>query len=263
MEVVKSYEPVGYIVGNVETQRFNFVTEPSICPPRLEYLVVRDVPAIEPGLQRVDVLAQVSRLQVASQILGEELTFEETRAILEGIAPRPKIIGTADVLGYLTPEGTVKLPRHTPLPGQPVYLASDDFLRNFFSKDVEYGIPIGNLINREGVEVVLNPNGLRRHLAIIAQTGAGKSYLAGLLLENLLKLGATILVFDPNSDYVMMRLTPDGRRTPFSHFVRVYRVPLKAERRYSDDKIGGSEEYTIRFWTLEDEDIFEIAQIPE
>jgi len=262
MEVVQSNQPVGYIVGNVETQRFRFVTEPSICPPRLEYLVVRDIPAPEGGMKRVDVLAQVSELMVATQILGEELTFEEARAILEGISPRPKIIGTADVLGYLGGR-VVKLPRHAPLPGQPVYLASDEFLRAFFSEDIESGITIGNLINREGVEVKLNPNGLRRHLAIIAQTGAGKSYLAGLLLEQLLKLGATILVFDPNSDYVMLRYTPEGGKTSFADRVNVYRVPLKGERRYSDDKIGGSEKYTIRFWTLDNEDIYEIAQIHE
>lgn len=263
MDVVKSYQPVGYIVGNVETQRFKFVTEPSICPPRLEYLVVRDIPATEGGVGRVDVLSQVSELRVATQVLGEELTFDEARAILEGLSPSPKIIGTADVLGYLTAGGAVRLPRHAPLPGQPVYLASDDFLRTFFSENIDYGITIGNLINREGVEVKLNPNGLRRHLAIIAQTGAGKSYLAGLLLEQLLTLGATILVFDPNSDYVMMRLSPDGHRTSFAEWVNVYRVPLNIERRYSDERIGGSEKYTIRFWTLEDEDIFEIAQIHE
>ncbi len=263
MEVVKSHQPVGYIVGNVETQRFRFVTEPSICPPRLEYLVVRDIPTTEGGGRRIDILAQVSELRVATQILGEELTFEEAKSILEGLSPSPKIIGTADVLGYLAPGGTVRLPRHTPLPGQPVYLASDEFLRTFFSEDIEFGISIGYLINREGVEVKLNPNGLRRHLAIIAQTGAGKSYLAGLLLEQLLKLGATILVFDPNSDYVMMRLTPDGRETSFAKWVNVYRMPLKGERRYSDEKIGGSKRYTIRFWTLDEEDIFDIAQIQE
>lgn len=263
MDVVKSYQPVGYIVGNVETQRFKFVTEPNLCPPRLEYLVVRDIPTSEAGLKRVDILAQVSELRVATQILGEELTFDEARAILEGLSPSPKIIGTADVLGYLAPGGVVRLPRHAPLPGQPVYLASDDFLRTFFSEDIQFGITIGNLINREGVEVKLNPNGLRRHLAIIAQTGAGKSYLAGLLLEQLLKLGATIVVFDPNSDYVMMRLTPNGHRTSFAHCVNVYRVPMKTDRRYSDEKIGGSDKYTIRFWTLDDEDIFEIAQIHE
>ena len=37
--------------------------------------------------------------------------------------------------------------------------------------------------------VLLDPNGLRRHLAIIAQTGAGKSYLAGKLFESLLQQG--------------------------------------------------------------------------
>jgi len=62
---------------------------------------------------------------------------------------------------------------------------------------------------------------------------------------------------------VMMRLTPDGHRTSFASWVNVYRVPMKGERRYSDDRIGGSERYTIRFWTLDDEDIFEIAQIHE
>lgn len=263
MEPIKSHEAVGYIVGNVETQRFSFVTEPNMCPPRLEYLVVRNIPASEGGQKRVDVLAQVSKLQVASQILGDELTYEEARAILEGLHPRPKIIGTAEVLGYLAEDGTVKLPRYAPLPGQPVYLASDDFLRRFFSEDIPLGITIGSLINREGVEVKLNPNGLRRHLAIIAQTGAGKSYLAGLILENLIKLGATVLVFDPNSDYVMMRFTPDGRRTSFADFVDIYRVPGQKERRYSDDKIGGSKEYTLRFHTLENEDIFEIAGISE
>src|SRR5438876_24716 len=102
------------------------------------------------------------------------------------------------------------VPAHSPpprtrsaaLPGQAVHVASDDLLQAFFSNDVRAGMEVGTLITRDSVPVLLDPNGLRRHLAVIAQTGAGKSYLVGKVLESLLDLGGTILVFDPNSDYV-------------------------------------------------------------
>ena len=71
----------------------------------------------------------------------------------------------------------------------------------------------------------IDPNGFRKHVAVIAQTGAGKSYLVGLILERLLPMGATIIVFDPNSDYVMMRQDPLGNSTDIAEDVVVYRPP--------------------------------------
>ena len=102
-------------------------------------------------------------------------------------------------------------------------------------------ISLGTLFNRRGVEVKLDPNGLSRHLAIIAQTGAGKSYLAGKILEDLLGLGATIIVLDPNSDYVQLRKLIEDERVPYrqarktEHAARIdlYRVPGIQNRRYS------------------------------
>ncbi len=107
------------------------------------------------------------------------------------------------------------------------------------------------------MEVKLDPNGLSRHLAIIAQTGAGKSYLAGKILEDLLGLGATIIVLDPNSDYVQLRKVIEDERVPYrqarltEHAGRIdlYRVPGIENRRYSEDLGGPSRPYTIRFWT--------------
>ncbi|HEY3415224.1 MAG TPA: ATP-binding protein [Armatimonadota bacterium] len=259
---------IGYIVGEIETQRFTFVTSVDKAPPRLEYVVVRGVSErVDDELVQVDVLAQVTRLQVASQMLDDAHTYEETHTLISGeYMPRPKILGTADVLGYLyrDAEGRtmVRAPRNTALPGMVVELAPDDLLQDFFTRHVASGIEAGALINRPNVKVALDPNGLRRHLAVIAQTGAGKSYLTGLLLENLLQLGGTVIVFDPNSDYVRLRYDAHRNRTPFASRVDVYRVPGVQGRRYPDEEIGGSEVYTIWFSRLEADEVCDLAGVP-
>jgi DNA helicase HerA-like ATPase len=43
---------------------------------------------------------------------------------------------------------------------------------------------------------------LQRHLSIIGMTGCGKSYLLGLLCEELTKHGAAILIIDPHNEYI-------------------------------------------------------------
>jgi DNA helicase HerA-like ATPase len=42
------------------------------------------------------------------------------------------------------------------------------------------------------------------HSAVIGQTGSGKSYSTGVILEALLKSGKKVLVLDPNSDFIHM-----------------------------------------------------------
>jgi len=247
---------VGYVVGEVRTDEFTFVTNREIAPPRLEYIVV---PVQEPTRQ-IDVLAQVTSLSVSSRLLNTSLGYSEVEAILNRLKSSPPIVqGTAHVLGYL--EGNaVRFPRHAATPGTGVTLAPDDLLRKFFSA-VESGIEIGTLINRERVPVMLNPNGLRRHLAVIAQTGAGKSYTVGVILEKLLQLGGTIVVFDPNSDYVLMRRDPRQRATSFANRVQVYRLPTTQAGRIPDDEIGGSKKFSVQFSKLEVDEICQMTGI--
>lgn len=266
---------IGHIVGECRPQEFEFVTSQQLAPPRLEYLAV---PGIEerssadgrPGpARRVDILAQVTSLSVDSSVLSHDLTYDETRAILGGdLAPPPKILGQARVIGYLE-DGRVRTPRSAAMPGQTVYVAPDSLLRVFFSR-TERGLTVGHLLNRPQVEVLLDPNGLRRHLAIIAQTGAGKSYLAGKLLESLVELGATVLVLDPNSDYVQLRKAAvdaespfdSARKTSFAERVDIYRVPGIKYRRYGEDLIGLTQDFEIQFSGLEDEEVSSLAGVP-
>lgn len=252
---------VGFVVGEVRTDEFTFVTNREIAPPRLEYIVVQ-VEDPERG-QKLDVLAQVTKLSVSSRLLDTSLSYNEVAQILTRISTsQPIIVGTAKVLGYL--EGsTVRYPRHATMPGNAVTQAADDLLKRFFSQDVDSGIDIGALINRDNVSVLLNPNGLRRHLAVIAQTGAGKSYTVGVILEKLLQLGGTIVIFDPNSDYVKMRRDENMRVTPFADRVDIYRMPTGQAGRITDEEIGGAKKFTIKFSSLEVEEICAMTGIPE
>jgi len=256
---------LGYIVGEVRTDAFVFVTNTELAPPRLEYIVVRGVP--EPtgdAEQRVDVLAQVTSLSVSSRLLDTSLSYNEVEAIRRRLGTSPPIVlGEAKVLGYLDENGTVRLPRGAAMPGVEVYRAPDALLRRFFSANVSAGIAIGSLINRPGVEVLLDPNGLRRHLAVIAQTGAGKSYTVGVILEQLLQLGGTVIVFDPNSDYVLMRRDRQQQATPFADRVQVYRLPTGQRRRISDEAIGGVERFQVQFSNLDPDEICDITGISE
>lgn len=269
----------GFIVGETSPLEFTFVSSRDLLPPRLEYLVV---PGVEergggegssdgsPG-SKVDVLAQVVEIGIDSAILSDRLTYDETMAILRGAyAPPPKMYGRARVIGYL--DGTsVRVPRCAAVPGSTVYIASDTFLQRFFSLEVKAGVEIGALINRPQVPVLLDPNGLRRHLAIIAQTGAGKSYLSGKFFENLLQLGATILIFDPNSDYVQLRKMAGqeerpyhgAEKTPFADDVLIYRIPGIQGRRFADALIGPVREFTVRFADLDPDEISDLAGISE
>lgn len=252
---------VGYVVGEVRTDEFTFVTNREIAPPRLEYIVVQVQDPRNGSI--VDVLAQVTKLSVSSRLLDTTLSYNEVAQILTRISTsQPIIVGTAKVLGYL--EGsTVRYPRHATMPGNPVTQAPDELLKRFFSQDVDSGIDIGSLINRDNVDVLLNPNGLRRHMAVIAQTGAGKSYTVGVILEKLLDLGGTIVIFDPNSDYVKMRRDETMRVTPFADRVDIYRMPTGQAGRIPDDEIGGSKKFTMKFSALEVDEICAMTGIPE
>ncbi len=252
---------VGYVVGEVRTDEFTFVTNREIAPPRLEYIVVQ-VQDPERATQ-YDVLAQVTKLAVSSRLLDTSLSYNEVAQILNRISTsQPIIVGTAQVLGYLDGK-TVRYPRHATMPGNPVTQAPDDLLKRFFSQDVESGIDIGSLINRDNVSVLLNPNGLRRHMAVIAQTGAGKSYTVGVILEKLLQLGGSIVIFDPNSDYVKMRRDETMRVTPFADRVEIYRMPTNQKGRISDAEIGGAKKFTMKFSALELDELCAMTGIPE
>lgn len=128
------------------------------------------------------------------------------------------------IMGYHDPQLSAFVnPRIPPRIGWKIYLAPDDALAEVLnrvafswesSEALRGGAYVGSLLSRpafdphsgrsNGVPVVLDVRSITAtHMAIIAGTGAGKSYLASVLIEELMKPinRASILVIDPHGEY--------------------------------------------------------------
>lgn len=72
-------------------------------------------------------------------------------------------------------------------------------------KRVRKTIDIGKLADNHK-PVWIDPKQLMRHSAVLAQSGSGKSFMLGRLIEELaIKTEARLLILDPNSDFIRLR----------------------------------------------------------
>ena len=72
-------------------------------------------------------------------------------------------------------------------------------------------LPIGELIHAPGLVHSLDAGGFNRHTFLCGQSGSGKTYALGVLLERLLlETSLRIVVLDPNSDFVRLGRLRDG-----------------------------------------------------
>lgn len=105
-------------------------------------------------------------------------------------------------LGELDTENqTVSRVKYPVSPGSKVYRSSPNSIEVFLGLD-KSGLHLGYLQSNE-VDIKLNLSRmLRKHLAILAISGAGKSYAASVLLEEILKYGKLgVIVIDPHGEY--------------------------------------------------------------
>src|SRR5215213_116338 len=117
---------------------------------------------------------------------------------------------TVETVGYFSRVlGDFVNPRIPPNPGDPVFLASSETLAGVLSPrraGDQGSAHVGSLLTRSAgeVPVVLSiKDVVSTHLAILASTGAGKSYTAGVLVEELMMPynRASVLIVDPHGEY--------------------------------------------------------------
>ena len=142
---------------------------------------------------------------------------------------------TVAVLGYYSDTVNEFVnPRVPPTGGAPVYIADDELLTQVLSrtKQGQMGSAyLGSLLSRPAgaVPVALDVRGFTStHLAIIASTGSGKSYLAGVLLEELMMPHnrAAVVILDPHGEYDTlqdMQNAAEFRQGNYRPTVRIFR----------------------------------------
>jgi DNA helicase HerA-like ATPase len=159
---------------------------------------------------------------------------------------------TVETIGYFSRElGGFVNPRIPPDPGDCVHLASSETLAAMLSsKQVgdAGSAHLGSLLTREAgeVPVVLSVKDVvSTHIAILASTGSGKSYTAGVLVEELLQPynRAAVLIVDPHGEYHTMSSIQGEERFFGSDG---YRPEVKI---FTPDKIR------VRFSTLTEADV--------
>jgi DNA helicase HerA-like ATPase len=258
--VSSTLKEVGVIIGEASSNEFFFSSKPSEMPSRWEYLMTFSDEDQDGVVKRVEVVAQVERVISASQALTKELDFDIIKKLIESGLADSKVWGKARVLGYLTGNGELQLPKKAVTPGKPVYVAPTDLLEKFYNYSQAEAIQIGNLITRSEVPVALSIKGFRRHLAVLAQTGSGKTYLAGILADELLAKGGTLVMLDPHADYVFLGRVSDGKRHELSDRITVFRNPASTGR-YTEGEVGRISPYEICFSDLDIDEICLIANI--
>ena len=114
------------------------------------------------------------------------------------------------IMGYYDEAlGSFVNPWIPPSSGTPIYLAEDAWLATVLSRKQRGQVGsaiVGSLLTRPttAVPVVLDVKELvSTHLAIIASTGAGKSYLASVIIEEMMRPynRAAVLIIDPHGEY--------------------------------------------------------------
>ena len=82
-------------------------------------------------------------------------------------------------------------------------------------------LDVGELALAPGVPLQLDAGGFDRHTFLCGQSGSGKTYSLGLILERLLaETDLRIVVLDPNSDFVSLGALRDGGDAPWQVAVR-------------------------------------------
>jgi DNA helicase HerA-like ATPase len=127
----------------------------------------------------------------------------------------------ASIIGYRD-KGLTKAPRRVIEPDSIVYQADQELISETLGLDDE-GLQIGNLETNPEIDIHVDPEDFYKHFAVLAQTGAGKSYLTGVIIEELLEKDFPVLIMDPHGEYPSLQYkNPENEEEQRSYDVKEF-----------------------------------------
>ena len=123
-------------------------------------------------------------------------------------------IADAKMLGTYTVDGDLNRPSFPPSPGTDVTEVEPNMLNKFLGLDQEKGLDLGD-VQQHNLKAKFNlTRMIQKHLAVLAISGAGKSYAVSVLIEELLnrtdKQGRiAVIIVDNHGEYASLAEDPD------------------------------------------------------
>lgn len=193
-------ESVGRIYGDVGLGQFHLNLSQAV--ERGDYLTVTD-DTHGPVLCQLDDIRRKSDLDIEK---ADQMNHGGAMAIHENL------LGLARIIGYRDGQGLVKVPTVPFRPGAEVFRAEEPLIADVLGlkRHSATGAYVGLLRNHD-LRIELDINQLvQRHVSVLAKTGGGKSYLLGVLIEELLRHKVTCVIIDPHGEYGSLRLPAEA-----------------------------------------------------
>jgi DNA helicase HerA-like ATPase len=203
-------DSVGVIFGKTGTHDFRFAVPDRTLVKRTDYVKL---------WHESDgwTLAQVMSMTRSS----DDFKLDQAVDAAEGAkmeSPDSKLVAEAMVIGGRDQDGLLRSPRTPFSPGDKVFLADHDLIRNTLG--LSHGEVNMGLLEGHNIKVSLEMNSLiQKHCSILAKTGSGKSYTAGVILEEILERDIPLLIIDPHGEYSSLKEPgTDDTRNLYSKF---------------------------------------------
>jgi hypothetical protein len=205
---IKEQETIATIIGISKPSQVALIVDPEIthsAPLEQGEFVVIDYPD---NLIKQPVIAMITELSLTNENLIESLIRSpqsiDRLELLGRLEEGERLTATARILGYYDLEKKrIITPRFPPYPGAKVYRAPPNILDRIFGNG---HLTIGQLRSHSKVPVKLNIDELvSKHFAVLAITGAGKSYSIAIIVSKIInELQGSVVIIDPHEDYVPM-----------------------------------------------------------
>ena len=208
---------VGTLVGESTSKEFRLAVTPEAI--REQDIIAVNATLNETGdseaVREIRVWAKVQRIERINPLFpaeaGHELAETQTDPLETVLSlSREMVSAVCQVLGAepLESEGAGKLDtlRYPPKPATSAYRPDSEDLARVLVGDLEdnqiSAMDIATLSNSPNVDVKVDGHAIvTRHLAILAMTGAGKSWAARRIIEELASKNYPMVIFDPHGDY--------------------------------------------------------------
>lgn len=212
---------VGTLVGESTSSEFRLAVTP-------EAIKEQDIIAVNAELndkeqnqsEKIRIWAKVQKIERLNPLFpeesGHELAYTRTNPFDTVMSlSREMVTAVCKILGYESKDnptsGKLKKLRYPPKPASNAYRPESKDIARIVVGELEEnskndtsnrGLDIATLSNRPDIDVKVDGHAIvTRHLAILAMTGAGKSWTARKIIEQLSSKHYPIIIFDPHGDY--------------------------------------------------------------